>query len=148
MNTAKLTFFALFFLMSAALSAQLAPSQLMAEVDETEIEKKSSPTISSPAAFSAASFPGGPQQLMAKLSKAVAYPDLAREYAVEGTVVVMLKLNRRGKVTERKIVKGLGFGCDEAVLAALDRLPNWNPARAAGKRVDGIVYVPMKFRLR
>jgi TonB family protein len=143
MNTIKLTFFFLILFASTGLRAQLTFDQVLAQVDKTQTEG-----TARPAPFSAATFPGGQQQLLAKLTNAVAYPELAQKYAVEGTVVILLKLDRLGKVTERKVIKGLGFGCDEAALAALDSLPDWNPARANGKLVDSSVYVPLKFRLR
>ncbi|WP_020571656.1 energy transducer TonB [Neolewinella persica] len=143
MNTIKLTFFFLFLFASTGLRAQLTYERVVAEVDKTETEE-----APRPAPFSAATFPGGQQQLLVKLTNAVTYPELAQEYAVEGTVVILLKLDRLGKVTERKVIKGLGFGCDEAALAALDSLPDWNPARAEGKLVASSVYVPLKFRLR
>lgn len=83
-----------------------------------------------------------------RLTQKITYPELAREYAVEGTVVILLKLDRKGRITDRRVIKGLGFGCEEAALAALDSLPPWNPARAAGKRIGSNVYVPIRFRLR
>jgi TonB family protein len=70
-------------------------------------------------AFTAASFPGGHEALLRELGATLEYPELAREYAIEGMVVIRLTLDSSGLIRNRKVVRSLGFGCDEAALAAL-----------------------------
>lgn len=143
MNYLKPVFFFLLFCSLTGVIAQSTDVHLVANVNKTPTE-----WAGGPAPFSAATFPGGQQQLFTELTKKVIYPDLAREYGVEGTVVILLQLDRKGQVTDRSVIKGLGFGCEEAALAALDSLPDWNPARASGRRISSNVYVPIRFRLR
>jgi TonB family protein len=99
-------------------------------------------------AFTAASFPGGQEALLRELGATLEYPELAREYAIEGMVVIRLTLDSSGLIRNRKVVRSLGFGCDEAALAALANLPRWNPARRTGQKIDSVVYVPIRFSLR
>lgn len=59
-----------------------------------------------------ASYPGGPTALRAFLGKHLKYPPKAKEANVEGTVVLRLTINHKGKVTDSKIKSSLGYGCD------------------------------------
>ncbi|MEL7162879.1 MAG: energy transducer TonB [Bacteroidota bacterium] len=98
--------------------------------------------------FAPATFPGGEEVFLATIGQRLTYPELAREYGIEGTVVVKLQLDRTGKVTDRTVIQPLGFGCDAAALTALEELPHWQPARRLGRRTESFVYVPLRFRLR
>lgn len=131
------------FLFSFALMAQ-APALLASAEGVTLVE----PIITPAAPFTAASYPGGQAALEEQLRTNVVYPQLAQDYAIEGTVVVRLSLNENGKIVKREVVRGLGFGCDEAALSALAQMPNWNAARRGSKQVSGFVYVPLRFQLR
>lgn len=106
------------------------------------------PTATAELPFVAASFPGGAKKLYRRLSEQIKYPELAREYAVEGTVVVRLQLGASGEIVGQEVIKGIGFGCDEAAVAALNSLPDWNPARKGGYEVASFIYVPLRFKLR
>lgn len=125
----------------------LAQSSLaLAEVSSATATVASVPAADLP--FVAASFPGGAKQLYRQLNKQTKYPELAREYAVEGTVVVRLQLGASGEIIGQQVIKGIGFGCDEAAIAALNSLPDWNPARKGGYEVASFIYVPLRFKLR
>lgn len=98
--------------------------------------------------FSPARFPGGQQALLAQLQSKLTYPQIAQEYSVEGIVVVRVELDAQGAVHRQQVVKRLGFGCDEAAVIAIQQLPNWLPAKLGHQAKSGVVYVPLKFRLR
>ena len=55
------------------------------------------------------------------------YPVQAQTFQAEGRVIVQFLLNEKGKVKDPKIVKGLGFGCEEEVLRVL-RFGRFKPA--------------------
>ena len=131
-------------LLATGLSAQAAALALHESTSIADL----SIAEATEAPFVAAHFPGGNKALLQELTTNLDYPELAREYAVEGTVVVRMLLDKRGEITDKKIVRSLGFGCDEAALDALSRLPNWNAARRGGKRIGSVVFVPLRFRLR
>ena len=48
----------------------------------------------------------------------VPYPEAARHDGVEGKVVMELEILRNGRVGKAKLLKGIGYGLDEAALAA------------------------------
>ncbi|MDP2311201.1 MAG: energy transducer TonB [Pseudomonadota bacterium] len=67
-------------------------------------------------------------------------PDEARKANVKGIVKVLLDLDAKGKVTRVQIVHGLGFGVDEACVAAY-RKSQWKPAEQDGVAV-AVIGVP------
>jgi hypothetical protein len=48
------------------------------------------------------------------------YPQLAKEKGVAGTVIVMVNVDSTCSIINRRLVKTLGYGCDEAALKSLD----------------------------
>ncbi|MES2640455.1 MAG: energy transducer TonB [Myxococcota bacterium] len=61
-------------------------------------------------------------------------PDEARKANVKGMVKVLLDLDAKGKVTRVHVTQGLGFGVDEACVAAY-RKSQWKPAEQDGTPV-------------
>lgn len=81
------------------------------------------------------------------LQDKVVYPQLAREYAIEGTVSVMVYVSEKGEVDKARILKGLGFGCDEAALKLVYDMPRWTPASNYGIPVKGKKILDITFKL-
>lgn len=75
------------------------------------------------------------------------YPDLARSYTIEGTVKILVVISSQGKVTQAKLVDGLGFGCDEAALKLVSNMPNWKPASNYGVPVQTKKMLEFDFKL-
>ena len=59
---------------------------------------------------------GGQKALRQFISNNVKYPNLAKAHKIEGTVVLKYTINYKGEVIETKIMKGLGYGCDEEAI--------------------------------
>jgi periplasmic protein TonB len=82
-------------------------------------------------------FPGG----MKELGKYVDgknnhyYPKEARKNKIEGKVMIQFIINEDGTPSDFKVVKGIGYGCDEAALEAFKKMPKWTPATVNGKPV-------------
>jgi periplasmic protein TonB len=81
-----------------------------------------------------------------KTQVAAKYPDEARKAEVEGRVKVKITIDENGKVVDAKIVKGLGFGLDEAAIAAYQQW-TFEPATRCGKPVPTTITVAMRFGL-
>lgn len=82
------------------------------------------------------------------LSDSLRYPDVARNNCVEGYVIAEATIKTDGSVSAPKIVKGLGFGCDEAVLSLLSAMPEWTPALKNGQPVEQKVRLRVRFRMQ
>jgi len=81
------------------------------------------------------------------LKDKIVYPQLAREYAIEGTVKIMVYVSEKGEVSKARILKGLGFGCDEAALKLVYEMPLWTPASNYGIPVKGKKILDITFKL-
>jgi TonB family protein len=76
---------------------------------------------------------------------APAYTLEALSAGVEGTVTVRGEFDIDGRFTPVDIVEGLGFGLDEAALAALETW-TFRPAYRSGRRVPVVADVDVEFR--
>jgi periplasmic protein TonB len=63
------------------------------------------------------------------------YPKEARKNKIEGKVIVQFVINEDGTCTDFEVVKGIGYGCDEAALEAFKKMPKWKPGLVNGKPV-------------
>lgn len=75
------------------------------------------------------------------------YPRRARESGKEGTVLLRLAIDEHGRLTEVDIVKGAGFGLDEAAVQAV-RNSTFGPAMRDGKPVKCRASLPIRFVLK
>lgn len=62
------------------------------------------------------------------------YPPEAKANEVEGTVVLRVTVDEDGNVTDVKVIKGLGYGLDEASVAAMRKF-KFKPAMKDGEAV-------------
>lgn len=93
------------------------------------------------------SFPGGDASLLQYLKEHIHYPAAARASRTEGKVVVSFIVDRKGKATNIKIVRGIGKGCDEEAYRLISAMPNWTPGKVKGKEVRVQMNLPVKFAL-
>jgi len=70
------------------------------------------------------------------------YTDLARQKKIEGDVLLQVVFSANGQVQVQKVIRGLGYGLDEAAQAAAHQI-QFKPARQDGQPVDfaGIVHI-------
>lgn len=92
-------------------------------------------------------FPGGDEGLLKFLKEHIRYPAAARANSTEGKVVVSFIVDRSGKLTNIKILRGIGNGCEEEALRVLGTMPNWTPGKVKGKEVRVQMNLPVKFTL-
>lgn len=82
-------------------------------------------------------FPGGYKALGKYVDgrKNHKYPEEARKNKIEGKVVVQFIINEDGTCSDFEVVKGIGYGCDEAAVEAFKKMPKWKPGSVRGKPV-------------
>jgi len=93
------------------------------------------------------SYPGGDDALRSDIIKELKYPEAARINHTEGNVVVSFIVNRKGEMTNTKIVRGIGNGTEEEAIRALKKLKNWTPGSVKGKPVRVQMNLPVRFKL-
>lgn len=94
------------------------------------------------------SFPGGLSEFYKFVRKNLKYPTQARRLQIEGKVFVHFVVDKNGRLSDIKIVKGIGTGCDKEVLRIINISPNWNPGKQRGLPVKVRMMMPITFRLQ
>lgn len=74
------------------------------------------------------------------------YTDAARAASIEGKVRVQLTVDETGRVVSVKLLQGLGYGLDEAALAAAKQA-EFEPAVRCGKPTSATFNISMRFSL-
>ena len=92
-------------------------------------------------------FPGGDLGLMKFIQKNVKYPAIAKEYNITGKVYVSFIVDKQGKVTNVKIVRGVDKNLDGEALRVVSALPNYKPGKQRGKPVRVMFTIPINFTL-
>lgn len=93
-------------------------------------------------------FPGGIPEMTQFLNRQLKYPELAREYEIQGIVYVQFVIAADGSLGAFKVAKGIGYGCDEEALRIAQNMPNWYPGEHAGKQVPVKFTIPVTFSLQ
>ena len=89
-----------------------------------------------------------PNGIIRYVSNAIRYPEPAKSMDIQGTVYVSFVVSEFGKVEGVKIVKGIGYGCDEEVLTVINKMPTWLKAgKNQGRPVKVRYNIPVKFKL-
>jgi protein TonB len=93
------------------------------------------------------SFPGGIEAFYKFLSKNVVYPKAARDNNTQGKVIVSFIVEMDGKLTDVKVTRGIGDGCDEEAVRVLKLSSPWKPGTQNGHTVRVAYSVPINFAL-
>jgi protein TonB len=93
------------------------------------------------------SFPGGEEARLRWLSNNIRYPAIARESGIQGTVFIQFVVERDGSITDARVVRGIGGGCDEEALRAVQNMPRWTPGKQRSRPVRVLFMMPVRFTL-
>jgi len=92
-------------------------------------------------------FPGGDLEMIKFIRLNLRYPPMAQENRITGTVVVNFVVDRDGKITRVKVIRGVGGGCDEEAVRVISKMPTWSPGKQGGKAVLVSFTVPIRYSL-
>ena len=73
--------------------------------------------------------------LMAYLQKNIQFPEQARENNITGRVVVQFIVSEDGSISDVKVVRSLGGGCDEEAVRVIKAMPKWKAGKQDGRPV-------------
>ena len=93
-------------------------------------------------------FPGGEQKLLEYVAKNVKYPQIARESGIKGRVFISFVVEPDGSVSNVKVLRGIGGGCDEEAMRVVKAMPKWKPGKQRGKAVRVSYMLPINFQLQ
>ena len=89
---------------------------------------------------------GGYAGFYESLRKLMKYPQIAQQRDIEGKVFVEFIVNEQGEISNLKLLKGIGGGCDEEAVRVL-KLIKWKPGKQRGKPVKVRMVLPINFKL-
>ncbi len=90
---------------------------------------------------------GGYEFFYAQVAKNLTYPRQAIRNGVDGKVFVEFVVNRQGELSNLKVIKGIGAGCDEEALRVLS-LTHWEAGRQRGRPVHVRMVMPIIFKIQ
>jgi TonB family protein len=76
------------------------------------------------------------------------YPEDAVRDGVQGRVMVDFIIDKDGKVTDVRVVRGIDIELDEEAVRVISASPKWKPGRVNGQKVRTSITVPVEFRLK
>ncbi len=92
-------------------------------------------------------FPGGVNALIDHVGRNVVYPEKAKEKEIEGRVFVGFVVEKDGSISDVKVLRGIGGGCDEEAVRIISAMPKWKPGMQDGKPVRVSYQIPIHFKL-
>ena len=92
-------------------------------------------------------FPGGDKELYQFIADNVKYPAEAKEKGIKGRVFVNFIVEPDGSVSDIKVLRGIGGGCDEEAVRVVESMPKFKPGIQNGEAVRVSYTVPVIFRL-
>lgn len=116
------------------------------KVSQNTSPKKESDTVLDYAEQSP-SFPGGEAALKKWIERNLQYPLLAKESGVEGHVIVEFVVEKDGRLTEEKVIRGIEREVDQEALRLIRKMPRWQPGKNNGSPVRCRHTLPINFKL-
>ena len=92
-------------------------------------------------------YPGGMDAFYSYLQNEISYPSQAKQMGVEGRVFVNFIIEKDGSLSNVKTIKGIGAGCDDEAVRALQNTPSFKPGSQRGRAVKVRMIVPITFKL-
>lgn len=92
-------------------------------------------------------FKGGDAARIKYIQENIVYPEIARESGVQGTVHLTFVVEKDGRITNVKVLRGIGAGCDEEAIRVVKNMPSWKPGKQRGRSVRAQFNMPIKFTL-
>lgn len=91
-------------------------------------------------------YPGGKKAFKEFVSQNLIYPEEALKNGIEGLIHAEFEVNNLGEVSDIRIKKGIGYGCDEETIRILS-LMVYEPVRNRGIRIKSKMKARILFKL-
>ncbi|NOX45513.1 MAG: M56 family metallopeptidase [Chlorobi bacterium] len=92
-------------------------------------------------------FPGGDEARMKYLVENIRYPEVAQKNGIQGRVFITFVVEEDGYLSNVKVLRGIGGGCDEEAVRVIENMPKWEPGKQNGKAVRVQFNMPIMFKL-
>lgn len=92
-------------------------------------------------------YPGGERERIRYFNENLKYPPTARELGIMGTVYISFVIEPDGSISNVKLLRGIGSGCDEEAMRVVSGMPNWIPGKQRNRAVRVQFTLPVRFAL-
>jgi len=92
-------------------------------------------------------YSGGEEECQKFIENNLVYPKEAKEKEIEGTVYVGFVVEKDGTLSDIRILRGIGGGCDEEAMRVVKMMPKWKPGKQRGTEVRVSYNMPVRFSL-
>jgi len=117
------------------------------QIDETESRTKTNVSEVYTVVEEQPSYPGGEEARIRFLQENIKYPEEAKELGIRGKVFVTFVVEIDGSISDIRVLRGIGGGCDEEAIRVVDAMPRWIPGKQSGSPVRVQYNLPIKFSL-
>ncbi len=94
-------------------------------------------------------FMGGDENTFTKwVASNLVYPPEAKAKSIQGRVIVQFIIDKKGKLNNVKVLRGVAQLLDEEAVRVISKSPDWTPGEDKGKKVDVVYQFPVIFQLR
>ncbi|WP_410221101.1 energy transducer TonB [Pedobacter sp.] len=92
-------------------------------------------------------FPGGMNAWAKYIQRNLRYPVMAQEEGVQGKVYLSFVIEKDGSITDVKVLKGIGYGCDEEAVRVIKKSPKWQVGKQNNTAVRVRYNMPISYTL-
>ena len=92
-------------------------------------------------------FTGGMKAFAKYMERNLRYPSQAQDDGIQGKVFISFVVERDGSITDVKVLRGIGYGCDEEAMKVIKKSPLWKPGKNKGIPVRVRYNMPINFNL-
>jgi len=121
------------------------PIEIKPKDDVLDVKVEEPPTIT---AEEMPFYIGGDAERQKFLNDHIQYPQQALETDIQGTVYVQFVVDTKGNITDVKVLRGIGGGCDEEAVRVIKMMPQWHAGKQNGRSVRVLFTMPVIFRLQ
>ena len=88
---------------------------------------------------------GGYEQFYKYVSENLEYPARALRQGIEGKVFVQFVVDRNGRISDLRVIKGINEECNKEAIRVVSNAPNWNPGKQRGRPVKVRMVIPISY---
>lgn len=92
-------------------------------------------------------YPGGDSELNRFLQRNIKYPAAALRAEITGSAIIQVTINKWGKPENFEVLHATHKYFEQEVLQVLNKMPDWQPARADGQPETTVYVFPFLFQL-
>lgn len=91
---------------------------------------------------------GGPNEFTKWVNERLVYPEIAKENGVQGRVTLQFTVEKDGRVTNVKVLRGVDSSLDKEAVRVVSSSPKWVPGKQRDRAVKVTYTFPVIFQLR